>query len=96
MSLRPEDVRHVAALAQLEVRDDELPRLTAELTAIVEYVGHLGEAGAAGDHPTDAPPSVLRPDVVAPTPLSAPLASFAPEFREGFFLVPRLSAMDGA
>ena len=36
----------------------------------------------------------LRPDVVAPADLARPPGSLAPEFIDGFFVVPRLGAME--
>ena len=36
----------------------------------------------------------LRPDVVARQPLEGGIADFAPAFRDGFFLVPKLGAFD--
>lgn len=98
MRISPDDVRHVARLAALEVPEEELPRLVAELDAIVAYVARL--AGAVGPAPAEpflpgpdrAP---LRPDVVDPAPLARPPAAFAPEFQDGFFTVPRLPAMEG-
>lgn len=95
MTIGPEDVRRVAALAQLDVTDAELPSLTAQLDAIVAYVGHLGDGRAGATPDAEVAPSVLRPDVVSPTPLDRPLDTFAPEMQDGFFLVPRLTSMDG-
>jgi Asp-tRNA(Asn)/Glu-tRNA(Gln) amidotransferase C subunit len=36
----------------------------------------------------------LREDVPGPVPLARPPAEFAPEFADGFFLVPRHGAME--
>ena len=36
----------------------------------------------------------LRPDVVERADLARPPAAFAPEFIDGFFVVPRLGAME--
>jgi len=41
--LGEEEVRKVAKLARLELRTDEIIRMTAELSAIVRYVQKLGE-----------------------------------------------------
>ena len=38
----------------------------------------------------------LRPDEVRPAVLTRSPAQMAPEFRHGFFVVPKLGAMEGA
>jgi hypothetical protein len=42
--------------------------------------------------PSSAP---LRNDGVAPAPLLHQIDTFAPLFRDGFFLVPKLAGMEG-
>ena len=97
MSIRPEEVRHVARLAELAVAEEELDRLVAQLNRIVDYVAQLDRLPA--DEPVapflPGPRAVaLREDVPDPVPLARPPAELAPEFREGFFLVPRHAAME--
>ena len=41
MAISREDVLHVAALAQLELAEEEIERLTGELNAILAAVGGL-------------------------------------------------------
>jgi aspartyl-tRNA(Asn)/glutamyl-tRNA(Gln) amidotransferase subunit C len=97
MSIRPEEVRHVARLAELAVAEEELDRLVAQLNRIVDYVAQLDRLPA--DEPVEpflpGPRAVaLRDDVPGPVPLARPPAELAPEFRDGFFLVPRHAAME--
>lgn len=97
VSIGREDVLHVARLAELAVREGELDRLVEQMNRIVEYVAQLDQVPA--DHIAEpflpGPAAVeLRPDVPAPVPLARPPAEFAPEFRDGFFLVPRHGAME--
>jgi aspartyl-tRNA(Asn)/glutamyl-tRNA(Gln) amidotransferase subunit C len=98
MSIGRDEVLHVAQLAELAVREAELDRLVEQLNRIVDYVAQLDRVPAA-DRMTEpfvpGPRSVaLREDVVGPVPLARPPAQFAPEFAEGFFLVPRHGAME--
>lgn len=51
-TLTEAEVRHVAKLARLRLTDDELPRLTAELSAIVGYVKKLDELDTRDVPPT--------------------------------------------
>lgn len=98
MSVSAKDVAQAANLAELAVEDAELPALTAQLDRIVSFVAQLGAlqdldgAGTFLAGPARAP---LRADEVNPAPLARPPASIAPEFVDGFFVVPRLGAMEG-
>ena len=99
VSIGRDEVVHVARLAELAVREDELDRLVDQLNRIVDYVAQLDRVPA--DRMAAAflpgPQSVgLREDVPGPVPLARPPGAFAPEFAEGFFLVPRHEAMEEA
>jgi aspartyl-tRNA(Asn)/glutamyl-tRNA(Gln) amidotransferase subunit C len=99
MSIGRDDVLHVAKLAELAVSEADLPRLVAQLGEIVDYVARLDEV-PAGEHaaPYLAGPDAvrLRPDAVDPVPLARPPAAIAPEFVDGFFVVPRMGGMEPA
>jgi len=96
MSVTRKDVEHVARLAELAVNPDELPALTAQLDRIVGFVDQLSALQATGARrfvpgPAETP---LREDEVHPASLAIPPAQLAPEFIDGFFVVPRLGAME--
>ena len=96
MSIGREEVLHTARLAEVGVEDDELPALVQQLARIVEYVEQLTElpdAGASEAHRSGPPQVALRDDVVRPVPLARPVSAMAPEFADGFFLVPRRGTM---
>ncbi len=98
MSIRPEDVRHVARLAELDVAEADLPPLVEQLGRIVAFVDQLGEVPAGEEAPPflAGPTAVrLRPDEPAADPLQHPVSGIAPEFPQGLFAVPRLGAMEG-
>jgi aspartyl-tRNA(Asn)/glutamyl-tRNA(Gln) amidotransferase subunit C len=96
MSVTPKEVEHVARLAELAVDPGELPALTAQLDRIVGFVAQLNRIDSAGTERfvpgPDATP--LREDVVRPADLAMPPSRLAPEFIDGFFVVPRLGAME--
>jgi aspartyl-tRNA(Asn)/glutamyl-tRNA(Gln) amidotransferase subunit C len=89
-----QDVRHVAMLARLGLGEERARELTKDLNTILEHMDVLsrvdttGVAEASGMGPTGMR---LRDDKGPPTPLAEPPAAFAPEMRDGFFVVPRLS-----
>ena len=99
MKIERKEVIHVARLAELAVAEEELPRLVQQMGRIVEYVAQLGQVPAG----EQAPPflagpeaATLREDEVHPEPLARGPEDFAPEFVQGFFVVPRLGAMEDA
>jgi aspartyl-tRNA(Asn)/glutamyl-tRNA(Gln) amidotransferase subunit C len=97
MSIGRDDVLHVARLAELAVKEADLDRMAGQLNRIVDFVAQLdqlpGDATAAPFLPGPER-VVLREDVPGSVPLARPPAEFAPEFAEGFFLVPRHEAME--
>ena len=97
MSIGLDEVLHVAKLAELAVREDELRRLVDQMNRIVDYVATLDQVPA--DRIADAIPG--RPGMRCPprgrggSGAAGPAAcSLAPEFADGFFLVPRHGAME--
>jgi aspartyl-tRNA(Asn)/glutamyl-tRNA(Gln) amidotransferase subunit C len=94
MAVSREDVRHVAALARLDVPESRLPELVAQLNGILSHMDALGKVKTTGVMATAGVGDAampLRIDIGPPIPLLHPLASFAPEMRDGFILVPRLA-----
>jgi aspartyl-tRNA(Asn)/glutamyl-tRNA(Gln) amidotransferase subunit C len=96
MNIGREQVLHVASLAEIAVDEADLPQLVEQLNRIVGYVEQLDQVQEAPAEPFLAGPEAtpLREDVVAPARLFRTPAELAPEFRDGFFLVPRHGAMD--
>jgi aspartyl-tRNA(Asn)/glutamyl-tRNA(Gln) amidotransferase subunit C len=95
VNIGKDDVLHVARLAELAVPDADLDRMVGQLNRIVDFVAQLDQVGdAAPAHFLPGPAQVpLREDLPGSVPLARPPADFAPEFAEGFFLVPRHEAM---
>lgn len=97
MSVSAKEVAQVARLAELAVDDAELPALTTQMDRIVSFVAQLGELedlADAGTFQAGPPCTPLREDVVDPAPLARPPAALAPEFVDGFFVVPRLGVLE--
>jgi|SRR5690348_2125579 len=88
------DVRHVAALARLQLSDTRVEALTRDLNAILEHMRVVSSVTAAQVETLEAPgPGMpLRRDEGPPMPLTEPLASLAATMRDGFFIVPRLAS----
>ena len=91
MTISREQVLHVAKLAELDLTDEEVGRLGAQLNAILDAVSKVSELDLADVPPTSHPLSVVnvfRPDAVRPSlPLDDVFAN-APAREEDYFLVP--------
>ena len=91
--ITPEDVRHVARLARLELSEAELERMRAEMDAILAYMDKLRSLDTTGVEPTShAVPlrNVMRDDEPrASFPRDDMLAN-APDRAGDFFRVPRI------
>jgi aspartyl-tRNA(Asn)/glutamyl-tRNA(Gln) amidotransferase subunit C len=97
MAVSEGDVRHVAELARLGLDPARIESLVRELSGILDHMKVLDAVdpsayAALGDGRSTALP--LRADLGEPVPLSRPLEQFAPEMRDGFFIVPRLATHD--
>jgi len=88
-----DDVLHIALLARFRLDDARVESLARELSSILRHAEVLSavdtKSVALLDEESASTP--LRPDHGPPAPLAAPLESFAPEMKDGFFLVPRLA-----
>jgi aspartyl-tRNA(Asn)/glutamyl-tRNA(Gln) amidotransferase subunit C len=60
MAITREEVLHVAKLARLELTDDEVERLTGQLSAILEAVSKVSELDLADVPPTSHPLAVVN------------------------------------
>lgn len=93
MALTREEVLHVAHLARLSLKPEEIETFTRQLSDILAYMAKLQEVDTTGVPPlahviplSDA----FRDDVVKPSlPREESLAN-APEREEGTFVVPRV------
>lgn len=112
MSVSEPDVRHIAALARLELDAERIGSLVRELNGILAHMDVLQavdmsvemsvdtsvadpiDASAGADGAGQAGQNAgagLRPDVPASIPLAIERGAFAPNYEDGFFLVPRLA-----
>ena len=94
MAVTPDDVRHIAMLARLGVDEAKIPALVGQLNGILGHMEALQQVDT-----TDTMPAIgvgsggmpLRQDTGIPIPLARAHESYAPQMRDGFFIVPRLA-----
>lgn len=95
MGVDAAELTRIAALARLRLEPAEMERLRLQLDDIL---GHIEKLLAIDVAPEQAAPlalpaaPALRPDEPDADPLMCPLAEIAPEWRDGFFTVPRVLA----
>ena len=96
-----DDVRHVAALANLQLTTDEEPRMQRDLNAILEHIAALQELDTTGVPPmaqvsellaVDVPHAgaSLRADQPKPSVDRSAVMHEAPETDGRFFKVPKV------
>jgi aspartyl-tRNA(Asn)/glutamyl-tRNA(Gln) amidotransferase subunit C len=86
-----EQVLHVARLARLELTDEEVERMSQELSAVLDHIQVISELDLDGVPPTTHVVEVsnaLRPDVVEPSLAPEIALANAPAVADGGFRVP--------
>ena len=97
MSVSRDEVLRIAQLAELDVDEEALPELAEHMSRIIDYVAQLSAVPANGGVKTFVPgPDAIRfrADEVNPAPLAFGPDEFAPAFKEGFFVVPKLGQFE--
>lgn len=99
MSLSRQDVAKVGSLARLALTEDELVRMTGELSKIVDFVSQLGELDTARVEPLAHPfetRNVFRDDEPAESLITEQALAAAPRHDGSCFLVPAVLGESGA
>jgi len=86
-----EQVLHVARLARLELTEEEIGRMTDEISGILQHIEKIGELDLDGVPPTSHVVEVtnaLRPDEPRPSWPREVMLDAAPDVRDDGFEVP--------
>jgi aspartyl-tRNA(Asn)/glutamyl-tRNA(Gln) amidotransferase subunit C len=86
-----QQVLHVARLARLELSEEEVERMSRELSTILDHVDKIGELDLEGVEPTShvvALENVLRADEPRPSLPRERALEPAPDPADGAFRVP--------
>ena len=91
MKIDREEARRIAGLARLELDDAALGRMAEEMTKILTYIDQLREVDVEGfeEHAEDAA-TPFREDAPRPSLDRALAERNAPQWSEGFFVVPKV------
>ena len=98
-SVTVQNVRHVAMLARLGLTDESAKALTKDLNTILEHMDVLSRVDTKGVDEASGVGAAgmrLRDDHGPAIPLAESPEAFAPQMRDGFILVPRLSSHEDA
>ncbi|WP_254763964.1 Asp-tRNA(Asn)/Glu-tRNA(Gln) amidotransferase subunit GatC [Natrinema marinum] len=88
-AVSPEEVRHVAELARVDLDDDEVDRFTGQFADILAYFETLDEVPEV-DREADLA-NVMRPDEERSSLEHAEALRNAPETEDGYFKGPNVS-----
>ncbi|MEX0936154.1 MAG: Asp-tRNA(Asn)/Glu-tRNA(Gln) amidotransferase subunit GatC [Gemmatimonadota bacterium] len=99
MAVSEEQVRRIADLARLKPDGAAIARLTGELNGILEHVRALERLDVEGPedtvHGSNGAITYRDPDLEPDGLVAGAPGDRAPDWRNGFFVVPRLPALDG-
>lgn len=93
MKISEQDIKTVASLSRLRIREEEADDVIFQLNKILTYVENLQKLDTTGVEPTTyALPmqNVFRADVVKPSLERGLALSNAPLKEDGYFKVPRV------
>ncbi len=92
-AISPDDLRHLAQLARIDLTDAEVDHLAPQLDQIIGLVAKVSEVAGDDVEPTSHPlplTNVFRSDVVIPGLTAAEALSGAPAVEDQRFRVPRI------
>ena len=93
MSIKVDEVKKIAKLACLDVKDNELDGYASSLSSILELVAQMNAVDTSGVTPMSHPFEVnqrLRDDVVTDTDRRDDFMAIAPSTEDGLYLVPKV------
>jgi len=91
--LNEDDVRHVAKLARLQLKDEEIIRFTEQLRSVLDHAADVASLDLEGVAPTAHPlelSNVLRADEVTASSDRDEVLRAAPSVADHRFRVPRI------
>lgn len=97
MPISRAEVEQIAALARLALEPAEIESMAHDLASILGHMEELNRVDLGATAPMDGVSehtAPFRDDVPGADRLNLPVEEMAPHSEEGFFVVPRLAALD--
>ncbi len=93
MKITPEEIRHVASLARLELNDEMVDKMVSQMGEVLAYMDQLNELDTGGaapmSHAVDMT-NAFREDIPGEHTDRDAILSNAPQAEDGAFIVPRV------
>lgn len=93
MKITEDEVKHIALLARLELKNEEIAQYTKQLNDILIYMEKLNQVDTKNVEPLSHPfftSTVFREDVVRQSLPQEKAIENAPQRAKGFFKVPKI------
>jgi aspartyl-tRNA(Asn)/glutamyl-tRNA(Gln) amidotransferase subunit C len=93
MSIERSDVEKIAYLARIQMPEDQLEKVTQDLSRILGFVDQMQTVSTDGIAPMSHPLDLvqrLRPDAVTETNQRERFQAIAPATEAGLYLVPKV------
>lgn len=92
MIVDEEKIKHIAKLAKIELKKNELPILSKQIEQILEYVEQLNEIDDDNESLENLTgnSNVLREDIIVNFENKEKIIENAPKSKDGFILVPKV------
>lgn len=88
--LSTDDVKHIAYLAKLDIKEEKIKKFQKQLSQILNFVNHLAEVDTKDVTPTSQVTgleNVFREDVIKPSLSQVETLSNASRKHKGYFVV---------
>ena len=91
-----QEIERIAALARIRLGSDEAAQLADDCRSILDYFESIRELDGLEAEPAETleRPAPSRDDVIDANPLTLAPGDLAPAWRGGYFVLPRLPALD--
>lgn len=89
-NISPEEVKHIAKLAKLELNQDDLNKFQKQLSDILDFVDKLSEMKTTNVEPTSQVTglkNIFRQDIITPSLSQKEALANAPRQHQGHFVV---------
>jgi len=90
MKITRDELLRIAAISKLEIKENEVDTLVAQLQAVLSYAERVSQvADDNSNEPSSKNINIMRDDLAC-SYISVPILAQAPEREENYFVVPKI------